>query len=58
MPKAGRKEVLAKMGVISGQALIVDLTALQTNANVAKELHREPEERSDPEARFRGFNIR
>lgn len=49
-------EVLAKMGVISGQALIIDLTALQTYSNVAKELQRQPEERSDPEARFRGFN--
>lgn len=49
-------EALAKMGVISGQALIIDLTALQTYSNVAKELHREAGERSDPEARFRGFN--
>lgn len=49
-------KVLAKMGVISGQALIIDLTSLQTYSNVAKELKRKPEERSDPEARFRGFN--
>ena len=49
-------EVLAKMGVISGQALIIDLTSLQTYSNVAKELQRPPEQRSDPEARFRGFN--
>lgn len=29
-------EVLAEMGVISGQALITDLTVLQTDRNVAK----------------------
>lgn len=49
-------EVLAEMGVISGQALIIDLTALQTYSNVAKELKRKPGQRSDPQARFRGFN--